>query len=139
MGLFAYEGRKLLRNPLTLVLLAVLLVAGLAQPLYDVYQYRTVNQTYQDRNIEQIIAEYEKMSYSPLLTSMSGSEYQALADERENQERVVPMSCWCISIRPLTSIFPCPTYRFTGRTAMPSARCWLGPAKAATGCGVSSR
>ena len=73
MGLFAYEGRKLLRNPLTLVLLAVLLVAGLAQPLYDVYQYRTVNQTYQDRNIEQIIA-----------------EYQALADERENQERVVP-------------------------------------------------
>ena len=70
MGLFAYEGRKLLRNPLTLVLLAVLLVAGLAQPLYDVYQYRTVNQTYQDRNIEQIIAEYEKMSYSPLLTSM---------------------------------------------------------------------
>ena len=82
MGLFAYEGRKLLRNPLTLVLLAVLLVAGLAQPLYDVYQYRTVNQTYQDRNIEQIIAEYEKMSYSPLLTSMSGSEYQALADER---------------------------------------------------------
>lgn len=28
MGLFAYEGRKLLRNPLTLVLLAVLLVAG---------------------------------------------------------------------------------------------------------------
>ena len=90
MGLFTYEGRKLLRNPLTLVLLAVLLVAGLAQPLYDVYQYRTVNQTYQDRNIEQIIAEYEKMSYSPLLTSMSGSEYQALADERENQERVVP-------------------------------------------------
>ena len=90
MSLFRYEGKKLLHNPLTLVLIAVLLVAGLAQPLYDVYQYRTVNQTYQDRNIEQIIAEYEKLSYSPLLQSMEGSEYENLAQERKNQQRVVP-------------------------------------------------
>lgn len=90
MSLFRYEGKKLLRNPLTLVLAAVLLAAGLAQPLYDVYQYRTVNQKYQNRTVDQIIAEYEKLSYSPLLQSMEGSEYENLAQERKNQQRVVP-------------------------------------------------
>ncbi len=90
MSLFRYEGKKLLHNPLTLVLIAVLLVAGLAQPLYDVYQYRTVNQQYQNRTVDQIIAEYEKLSYSPLLQSMEGSEYENLAQERKNQQRVVP-------------------------------------------------
>ena len=130
MSLFRYEGKKLLHNPLTLVLIAVLLVAGLAQPLYDVYQYRTVNQQYQNRTVDQIIAEYEKLSYSPLLQSMEGSEYENLAQERKNQQRVVPDELLFVFLTPpSTNIFPCPTCNITESTATPSARSSSAPAR----------